>query len=110
MQEFLFIILFMLALLLIFLCVFEDFGIFWNSIFILVDIILWFLLAASIMEIERPYEMYNATSGFIETGYHTFSSPISPYMTYLFSLFGIIMMVYFVMYYFYEISKKKWLK
>lgn len=110
MLESLFIILFVLAILLMLICIEVDWGIFWNSTFIVVDIVLWFLLAASVMEIERPYEMYNATSGFIETGYHTFSSPISPYLTYFFSLFGIIMMIYFVMYYFYEISKKKWLK
>jgi len=110
MMESLFIILFVLAVLFMLIAIELDWGIFWNTAFILTDIVLWFLLAASIMQIERPYEIYNATSGIVETGYHNFASPISPYLTYLFALFGIIMMIYFVMFIFYEISKKKWLK
>lgn len=110
MQELLFVVFLMMAILFMLMCIELDFGIFWNATFILTDIILWLLLAASVMMIERPYEMYNATSGLIETSYHTFQSPVSPYISYLFGLFSIIMIIYFWMYLYYEISKKKWLK
>jgi len=48
------------------------------------------------MEIEIPYQMYNATSGNIESGYHVFTSPISPFITYLLAGFGVIMTIYLV--------------
>jgi len=86
------------AILFVLLSIEFDFGPYWNVIFILTSVVIFFLLAASVMEIEIPWQMYNATSGNVETGYHTFSSPISPYLSYLFMLFGIVMMIYFVGY------------
>ena len=74
------------------------------------SILLWFLLAASIQEIEIPYQMYNGTSGNIETGYHVFSSPISPFMVYLFMGFGAIMTIYFVGYILGPAIAKKWMR
>ena len=115
MLDWMFIMLLVIAIVLTLLVIFDfkmgyDLGIFWNSAFITLSIILWFTLAASQMEIEIPYQMYNATSGFIETGYHIFRSPISPYISYFFSGMGMIMMVYFVMYIYYMAIKKPWVR
>ena len=98
MMEALFYIFFMLALLLMFICIRYDMETFWNFTFILIDIVLWFLLAAGIMELERPWTAYNATSGVVESGYEIFTSPLSPYLTYFFSMMGTIMVIYFVGY------------
>jgi len=71
---------------------------FWCSTIILADTFIWFLLAASVLEIEIPYEMYNATSGQIETGTHIWSSKIAPALVYFFMMFAVIMMIYGVGY------------
>ena len=55
--------------------------------------IIWLILALFIVQgIEIPYEMYNATSGHIETGVHTIRTYLDP-LSYLFGAFGLIMFV-----------------
>jgi len=98
MLDWMFAFLMFLAILFIILSIEYDFGIYWNVIFILTSAMLFYLLAASIMQIEIPWQIFNATSGNVETSYHTFSSPISPYLSYLFMLFGSVIMIYFVAY------------
>ena len=93
-----FFVFFMLALLLMFIVIKYDLEPFWNFTFILIDIVLWYLLSASIMELENPWTAYNATSGIIENGYTIYTSPLSPYLTYFFSMMGTIMVIYFVGY------------
>jgi hypothetical protein len=110
MLDWLFIILLVIAILLVLLVVFEDFGIYWDMIFILVSIIIFFTLSASIMDIETPYSLYNATSGNIETGYHTVQSDISPYLSYLFMFFGAVMVIYLVMYFLGPAIAKRWMR
>jgi len=66
---------------------------FWSFIFVLLDTVIWFILAASILEVEVPYEMYNATSGQIETGIHTVTSKVAPEMVYFFQMMAVIMFV-----------------
>lgn len=110
MLDWLFMMLFVVCIILTLLCIEFDLGIFWNTGFITMSIILWYLLAASIMQIEIPYQMYNGTSGNIETGYHTFSSPVSPYIVYLFTAFGSIMMIYFIGYILGPAIAKKWMR
>lgn len=73
---------------------FED--TFWKNVWILLDIVLWFFLAVSVMEIEIPYQFYNATSGQLETGYQVFTGKVGVYLPYFFVMFASIMMVYFV--------------
>jgi len=111
MLDWLFIILLVLAILFVLISIEFDLGIYWNIIMILSSIIIFFTLAASVMDIESPYSIYNATSGNIETGYHVTQSSISPYISYLFMFFGAVMLIYFVGYVFIPvILKNKWLR
>lgn len=86
---------------------------FWCVTFIFIDSVIWYLLAASVLEIEMPFALYNASSNNIETGSHIFTSKVAPEMLYFFMMMGSIMVVYGVGYIFgpliYEvIFKKKW--
>ena len=110
MLDWLFIMLLVLAILLVLLSVFENFGIFWDTTFLILSIILWFTLGASIMDIESPYTLYNATSGNVETGYHTVQSSVSPYLSYLFMFMGAVMIIYFVGYILGPAIRKKWMR
>jgi len=111
MLDWMFIMLLVICVLLTLMIIEFDYGIFWNSTLTMIGIVLWFVLAASIMQIEIPYQIYNSTSGNIETGYHMFTSPISPYLVYFFMLFGIIMMIYFLGYILVPIiMRNKWVR
>ena len=87
------------AILLMFITIVADLDKFWQTTLLLVDIVLWFLLAASIMEIEIPYQAIQADDTIV-TGSHIFSSKISPYLVYFFEMMGFIMIIYFVGYLF----------
>ena len=67
---------------------------FWSFILTLLSTVIWFILAASILETETPYQLFNATSGNIETGVHTYSSKVSPEMVYFFQMMAIIMFLF----------------
>ena len=110
MLDWMFIVLLMIAILFTILSIVTDWGIFWNVVFIIGAIILFFTLAGSTMYIETPYTMYNATSGNIEEGYHTTQSTVSPYISYVFHFMAIVMMLYFVGYIFYPAVKKAWMR
>lgn len=69
---------------------------FWNIIMIVVSVPLWFILGLAQMEIEIPYQIFNNSSGNIETSYQVFTSPISPFLTYFFMGIGLIMMIYLI--------------
>lgn len=98
MLDWLFILLLIAAILLILMAIeFRD-ELFWGSTFTLLDIFLWFLLAASVLEIEVPYQAFNTTSGAIETGTHIVTSKVAPEMVYLFDGIGAIMLIYFIGY------------
>lgn len=66
----------------------------WIFGMLIFDIALWWSLAAGNLEIEYPYQIYNATSGNIETSYQVFSSKTSPALTYIFGAPAIILIVY----------------
>lgn len=92
---------------------YHDKGKFWCVTFTIVDTVIWFLLAASVLEIETTYQMYNVTSGNIETGSQIFTSKVAPEMLYFFMMMGSIMMIYGIGYIMgpliYEtVFKKKW--
>jgi len=88
------ILLFILAILLMILSVAWERNPFWNLICIILDIPIWFILALSQMQLEIPYTFYTGTT--VTTGAHTYTSSISPYLTYLFGLFGLIMIFYLI--------------
>ena len=66
----------------------------WLIGLVILDVMIWWSLASGQFEIEQPYQMYNATSGQIETGYHIFSSKTSPALFYIFLAPGVIMFIY----------------
>jgi len=94
MIDWMFLVLIIVAILFLLLSIEYQDNKFWCVTFILLDTVIWFLLAAAVMNIEVPYEMYNATSGRIETGYHTLMTFDNTVMVLFFAMFGIIMMIY----------------
>ncbi|GAG93174.1 unnamed protein product [marine sediment metagenome] len=67
---------------------------FWAWTFTIISMVTWFFLAGATLEIERPYEMFNVTSGQLETGIHVITSKTSPEQLYFFMLLGIIMFLF----------------
>lgn len=110
MLETIFILLLIFAILLIIMAIEYHDNAFWELVFIVLDVPLWFILALSNMQIERPWEMYNTSSQQIETGIHTVTSPISPYLTYFFMGIGLVMMVYMIAVLFGSVYEKSWRK
>ena len=93
----LWIILFIIAILLMIIIAeldYHEFPIYWPWMLTLLDTIICFLLAAAIFEIEFPWTMFNVTSGFIETGINTFSSKVSPEISYFCLMMALSMMGY----------------
>ena len=103
-----FYILLIFAILLIILAIEYHDNAYWELVFITLDIPLWFILALQNMTLERPWEMYNVSSSQIETGIHTVTSSVSPFLTYLFSGIGILMMIYLVVVIFSSFYEKNW--
>ena len=61
--------------------------------FTLITAILWLIISLFMLQgIEVPYEMYNATSGNIETGVHKIQTNLDP-LAYLFMGWGAIMFI-----------------
>ena len=57
---------------------------------------LWFVIALLMVQgVEVPYEMYNSTSGNIETGVHNIQTNLDP-LAYLFMGLGTLMFLLFV--------------
>ena len=88
------ILLFILTILLMILSVAWERNPFWNLICAALDIPLWLILGISQMQLELPYTFYTGTT--VATGVHTYTSPISPYLTYLFIGLGMIMLFYLI--------------
>ena len=110
MLETIFILLLIFAILLIILAIEYHDNPYWELVFIVLDIPLWFILALSNMQIERPWEMYNVSSNQIETGIHIVSSPVSPYLTYFFMGIGLVMMIYMIVVIWGSFYEKSWRK
>lgn len=91
MLDIIFIILAFLAILLLFYSISER-----GIAFTLIDSLLWFILALFLLQgIEVPYEMFNSTSGNIETGVHVIRTNLDP-LSYLFMGIGAIMFILFI--------------
>lgn len=96
MLDWMFIVILALALLLFFVIMFfeKDIQTQWLIGLIIFDIALWWALASAQLEIEVPYEIYNASSDKIETGVHYVRSKTAPALTYVFSAPAVIMFIY----------------
>lgn len=64
--------------------------------FTIITAVLWLIIAAFMLQgVEVPYEMFNATSGNIESGVHNIQNNLIP-LSYLFMGLGAIMFLLFV--------------
>jgi len=96
MLDWMFVILFVFGILLILISIGNDDNPFWNLTPLVMAIPLFFILGLSNMEIEIPYQMFNSSSGMIETGIDVATSKISPWLSYLFMGIGIVLMIYLI--------------
>ena len=97
MLEVMFYLLLVIAvILLLFIIEYYNVNDYWHLVFVVLGIILWFILSLSVMKLERPWTMYNSSSGAVETGIYDITSPVSPYISYLFTGVAIILVIYFV--------------
>jgi hypothetical protein len=100
----------MIALIFMFLVILRENGFFWNIVFILLSIILFFVCATGIMQLEIPYQFYNITTDTVETGYHQIHLVENVYLSYFFYGLAVIMLIYFVAYVYTYIGNKPWMK
>lgn len=96
MLDWMFIMFFILAIVMLLIAIANEGHDYWNISASFISATLWLILALSQMELEIPWQMMNTSSNAIETGYHTFSSPISPYLVYFFVLMFWICFIYFL--------------
>jgi len=71
---------------------------FWSSIFTILDITLWFFLAATILETETITYTFNITTNILKPDIYIYTSKTSIQLLYLYYLMGIIMTIYFIAY------------
>ena len=91
-----FVILLVIAILLLMFAVGFDDNPFWNLTSIVLGIPIWFILGLGQLELEESYVAYNASSGAIESGTEIIFSDISPYLSYIFMIIGILLMIYLI--------------
>jgi hypothetical protein len=72
----------------------EDFPVFWIIMFLILDSIIWYLIAGAVIEIEIPWQMFNGTSGNIETGVHMFTTKVVYEVSLFCNMMGTLMMIY----------------
>ena len=96
MIDWMFICILMLAIIIFFMIILldDEIPLVWIFGLMIFDIAIWYLLASGNLEIEIPYQIYNATTGNIETSYQIFSSKTSPALTYVFSAPAVLMIIY----------------
>ena len=93
MLDIIFIILFFLTIIMMFYSIMER-----HITFTILTTVMWLVLALLLLQgIEVPYEMFNSTSGNIETGVHVIQNNLVP-LSYLFMGFGAIMFLLFVLF------------
>lgn len=73
---------------------YHDYPIYWVAMLSILDTIVWFLLAASVFELEEPWSSFNATSGFVEHGITIVTSKVSPEVMYFCLMMAACMMLY----------------
>jgi uncharacterized membrane protein len=94
MLEAIFYVLLIFAVLLILFTVQYEKHIIWSIIGSALACFIWAVLAISIYELERPYEMFNVTSGNIETGIHEITMVGAGGISWLFAGIALLMGLY----------------
>ena len=113
MIDWMFAIFLLMAFILIILIITYHDDAFWGGMFTVLDIIIWFILAVTVFQIESPSYTYNNTTGVMQPTLSRYVSIVSPEMMYFFYMMAIIMTVFFVAYFMfaplYELATgKKW--
>jgi len=75
---------------------------FWGGMFTILDVVVWFLLASTVLEMESPTFQYNTTLTAYEPALVIFTSKVAPEMVYFFYMMAIIMFVFFVGYFLFD--------
>ena len=97
MLDWMFLILFIVAILFIILSIYVDESeSFWKITFIVLAAAIFFILALSNLNIETAYPAYNETSGLTEMKYDPYIGETGLYLSYLFGLFGVLCMIYMI--------------
>ena len=95
MWQTLYIILIGFAILMLLLSIIKENNPFWNITGALLSSVTFLILSLSGMQIEIPYTAIQSDNTIV-TGTHTYTSPISPYLTYFFLLLFILIFIYFL--------------
>jgi len=88
-----FIVLLIFAIVLMIFSVWNEDNPFWNIVSMAISFPLWWILGYSQLELEFPYTAITSDD-VIVTGIHTYTSPISPFLLYLFWGIGVICFIY----------------
>jgi len=96
MLDWLFIMLLVIAVLLIIMSIEYEGNPFWNLITCILSTVLWFILALGVLRLDTPYQIFNSTSGNLETGMHSYTVPGDIYIAYIFIALGVLTMIYFI--------------
>ena len=96
MLDWLFIMLLIMAILLIIMAIEYEGNPFWNIMSCVLSSFIWFILALGVLRLDTPYQLFNSSSGMVETGMHSYTVPGDIYIAYIFIAFGVLMMIYFV--------------
>lgn len=71
----------------------EDYPSFWTLALVMLDVIIWFVLAASVFELETPYEFINSNDAVVE-GIHVWSSKTCVELSYFCLMLAMVMVGY----------------
>jgi len=96
MTETLWLVMLLIAFILLFavaILEYMEFPLFYSLFIIILDSIMWFLLSASIFEMEKFYMRYNTSSNAMESGLMIMTSKTSPEVSYFCMMMGVIAMV-----------------
>lgn len=80
---------------------------------IFISILLWWTLAASVVELEFPYQFYNETGNYTITGTHIYGDSTAPALMYLFTGLGTVQMIFgigTIPFYVMDYFKKRYMK
>ena len=90
MWNIMFIILFIFAVVMLIFSVVYEKNYYWNLVGAALSSFTFLILALSQMELQFPYQFIVSNNTTVVTGVHTYTDPISPYLTYyFFGLFAI---------------------
>ena len=95
MLETLFIILVIISIILLLITLAED-NEYWTIVGATICCVLFMVLALGCVQLERPYEIFNSTSGAIETGIHSYTNEVTIYTSYVFLIFFGATLFYFI--------------